>query len=143
MLIVGWEFLSTFIQFFFPMSDIVETPIDIVVIIVLFFFVNKWAVILLVELIPFVDLFPTYLVFLGIIFLEFYLKKTGVIEKGIKKFCSICTEKILQDLFQCPFCLTYYHQHCFFEYARTRDCPKCLTPLKDIIEKINEEPDRY
>ena len=145
-IMIIWEVISSLLSFL-PMTDLIEIPIDIVLIALSYALYGPLALILTVEIIPFIDLFPLYLLFAILVILRDDRKEELVADKGEKtekkkkepkksKFptCIICLNEIKTETFIC-ICGAIYHKQCFSDFSAKQGCPNCGRPLDIILKK--------
>ena len=109
---------------------------------------GRMSLVLLVELIPFVDILPVYLLFAIFVFLRddkeesiFEEPESEAIKKATSKkiskkpTCIICLNDVdKQDLFSCV-CRSTFHKNCFNDFAKDLGCPLCKKPLEFVYKK--------
>ena len=129
-------------------GDILETPIDIVLIALCYMIFGPISLVLCVELIPFIDIIPVYLLFAIFVFLRDEKEEESIFEepesetpkevkpkKSKKPTCIICLEKVeKENLFFCV-CGSTFHHNCFSDFAKGLGCPICKKPLKFVYRK--------
>ena len=145
-IMIIWELISSLLSFF-PMTDLIEIPIDIVLIALCYSLYGPLALILVVEIVPFIDLFPLYLLFALLIILRDDRKEKLVEDKGTKQIikkketkkskfptCIICLNEIKTETFIC-ICGAIFHKKCFTDFSTKQGCPICGRPLDIILKK--------
>jgi len=108
---------------------------------------GRISLVLCVELIPFVDIVPVYLLFAIFVFLrdekvesifeepESETPKDTKVKSSKKPTCIICLNDVEKDnLFSCV-CRSSFHNNCFSEFAKDLGCPICKRPLKSVYRK--------
>ena len=145
-IMIIWEIVSSLLTFI-PMADLIDIPIDIVIIALCYSLYGPIALVLTIELIPFIDLLPIYLLFaVFVIFKDDRTEKDKEVvgEKPIKKkreikkskfpICIICLNEIKTETFTC-ICGAIYHKQCFSDFSAKQGCPNCGRPLDTILKK--------
>ncbi|MHA1893284.1 MAG: RING finger protein [Candidatus Helarchaeota archaeon] len=135
--------------FFVPyVGYFIEIPIDIMLIAFCYIYYGRIALILCLELVPFLDLFPIFFFFAILVILGNSYKKDDstsdkVVVKSLKSekkkkskypTCIICLDDVKSNQFNC-ICGSIFHKSCFFDFAVKHGCPSCGRPLDYILKK--------
>ncbi|NHI92414.1 MAG: RING-H2 finger protein [Candidatus Lokiarchaeota archaeon] len=143
-ILIIWEIISSII-YFIPFTDIIEIPIDIVLIALCYSLYGPLSLILIVELVPFIDLLPLYFLFAVLVILKDDKKEKNIVIKDKKpperakkktKFptCIICLNEIKTETFICV-CGSIFHKKCFLDFSTKQGCPICGKSLEIILKE--------